>query len=591
MGNCRVQAETKKSSTLPSPTSTLERSHLLQRNPDENDRETIQTKSCGYSGQTSTLPLGHSFGQVSAQDFSVPIQPKLTIGQPNDPYEQEADRVADEVMQMPDPKAMEQGLVMRSSKSLVQRNCAGCEEKEIMQMQRLYSSTIINSTHQGNKIENRLNNSKGSGSSLSPEVRTFMEPRFGVNFGHVNIHTDSEAVQLNRALGAQAFAYGSDIYFGAGTLPANNHLTAHELTHVVQQTSRFQTPVIQNTLGVQQNYLSGEEHPIVRRDEDKTVPAIQRKVDDGHDLRSSRFHGDKQLERTFDGEQYIAYGSSGEHVVKLQQALVDIGFELPKYGVDGLFRGETKSAVVEFQQNFGLKVDGIVGTETLGVLDDIFSSKNGGEEVLDEKDTDVLDGDSGEGPTFPVGEYSISQTEHGLNDNVSQEKIQLAPLNPPPTTAKPSSISKITINLKAQQLSVLLGDGKSRGPFPISSGKGCPNTEKDPCPNNIGVYCTPSGDSFEVEGLGGKDYTSSQGDKMAYYVAFVSARGIGIHNSQTVTGAPQSHGCVRVSLETAKFIHDNVTKQTIIKVEGKAPTTPWKKNKEKAKKSHKECFK
>ncbi|MEW6417504.1 MAG: hypothetical protein AB1480_05205 [Nitrospirota bacterium] len=31
------------------------------------------------------------------------IQPKLTIGQPNDIYEQEADRIADQVMQMPDP--------------------------------------------------------------------------------------------------------------------------------------------------------------------------------------------------------------------------------------------------------------------------------------------------------------------------------------------------------------------------------------------------------------------------------------------------------------------------------------------------------
>jgi hypothetical protein len=41
---------------------------------------------------------------------------------------------------------------------------------------------------------------------------------------------------MNRELGAQAFTYGSDIYFGAGKSPGNNELTAHELTHVIQQT-------------------------------------------------------------------------------------------------------------------------------------------------------------------------------------------------------------------------------------------------------------------------------------------------------------------------------------------------------------------
>jgi hypothetical protein len=43
---------------------------------------------------------------------------------------------------------------------------------------------------------------------------------------------------MNKELGAQAFAHGSDIYFGAGKSPGNNELTAHELTHVVQQTGR-----------------------------------------------------------------------------------------------------------------------------------------------------------------------------------------------------------------------------------------------------------------------------------------------------------------------------------------------------------------
>ncbi|NJM21975.1 MAG: DUF4157 domain-containing protein [Richelia sp. SM1_7_0] len=82
----------------------------------------------------------------------------------------------------------------------------------------------------GGNIENQLNSSKGGGSSLPDEVRNFMEPRFGVDFSNVKVHTDSEAVQMSRDLGAQAFTYGSDVYFGAGKSPGNNELTAHELT-------------------------------------------------------------------------------------------------------------------------------------------------------------------------------------------------------------------------------------------------------------------------------------------------------------------------------------------------------------------------
>jgi hypothetical protein len=63
-----------------------------------------------------------------------------------------------------------------------------------------------------------------------------MEPRFGVDFSHVRVHTGSDAMHMNRDVGAQAFTHGSDIYFGTGRSPSNLELTAHELTYVVQQT-------------------------------------------------------------------------------------------------------------------------------------------------------------------------------------------------------------------------------------------------------------------------------------------------------------------------------------------------------------------
>src|SRR6266508_3434027 len=60
------------------------------------------------------------------------IQAKLTVSQPGDQYEQEADRVADQVMRMPDhtaPATVRPGDLPQISR--LQRMCAQCEEEEI----------------------------------------------------------------------------------------------------------------------------------------------------------------------------------------------------------------------------------------------------------------------------------------------------------------------------------------------------------------------------------------------------------------------------------------------------------------------------
>jgi outer membrane protein OmpA-like peptidoglycan-associated protein len=101
----------------------------------------------------------------------------------------------------------------------------------------------------GETIEHQLSTTKGQGSPLPTDVRAFMEPRFGTDFSQVRVHTDGAALQMNRDLSAQAFTYGQDVYFGAGKSPAKDDLTAHELTHVVQQTGTAQTKRIQRAIG------------------------------------------------------------------------------------------------------------------------------------------------------------------------------------------------------------------------------------------------------------------------------------------------------------------------------------------------------
>ncbi|SDI86294.1 N-acetylmuramoyl-L-alanine amidase [Natribacillus halophilus] len=64
----------------------------------------------------------------------------------------------------------------------------------------------------------------------------------------------------------------------------------------------------------------------------------------------------------------ISAGDQGDHVEELQQRLVDLGYSLPQFGVDGIFGSETSGAVRRFQQDAGIGVDGIPGPETHGAL-------------------------------------------------------------------------------------------------------------------------------------------------------------------------------------------------------------------------------
>ncbi|MEA3323828.1 MAG: DUF4157 domain-containing protein [Euryarchaeota archaeon] len=188
--------------------------------------------------------FGHDFSRVRVHnDAPKMIQTKLTIGQSNDRYEQEADRVADAVMRMPEPRLQRQA--EPEEEELVQSKLAADaeyfiqrqvdeeeEEEEFLQTKELtgHNAGITPA------IESRINVTRGGGQPLPESTCAFFEPRFGHDFSQVRVHSDSEAVQMNRELNAQAFTYKQDIYFGMGRFPGTNVLTAHELAHVAQQT-------------------------------------------------------------------------------------------------------------------------------------------------------------------------------------------------------------------------------------------------------------------------------------------------------------------------------------------------------------------
>lgn len=150
-----------------------------------------------------------------------PLRQKLAISQPGDEFEREADRVAAQVMKMPDQPG-NRALRKTGDNPLVQRRAAASSGTTAG-----YAPPIVHDVL------------AQPGQPLDATARTFFEPRFGHDFSRVRVHADAQAAESAKAVNAIAYTVGSDIAFAAGQYRAGTieglRLLAHELTHVVQQ--------------------------------------------------------------------------------------------------------------------------------------------------------------------------------------------------------------------------------------------------------------------------------------------------------------------------------------------------------------------
>jgi len=89
----------------------------------------------------------------------------------------------------------------------------------------------------GGEIQQRIDSMRGAGSSVPDGIRRQMEAATGSNLGGVRVHEGPEANTLNHQLTAKAFTTGQDIFLRDDQSPADSELMAHELAHVVQQSS------------------------------------------------------------------------------------------------------------------------------------------------------------------------------------------------------------------------------------------------------------------------------------------------------------------------------------------------------------------
>lgn len=182
--------------------------------------------------------------QALKSDGSLPgsIQGRLIISQPGDKYEQEADRIADQVMQMP---ASEVGTTMPSITPI-----------QTQSAQRDTSSrdvpTVTPSVQA--KIEGLQ---RSGGEPLPKSIRDFMEPRLGQDLGAIRIHRNLTANDVAGELQARAFVVRNHIIFGREQFHfsngVNDPLLTHELVHTLQQKSSS------NHMAVQRFPIGGSE--------------------------------------------------------------------------------------------------------------------------------------------------------------------------------------------------------------------------------------------------------------------------------------------------------------------------------------------
>jgi hypothetical protein len=221
------------------------REEEIERDKGKDENELLQTN---FSGESAALPLQR---QITTEEKEPePVQTKSLI-QRGISAEEDRDKIqtkpltaANTFVQRQtenneEPKDEETPIqtkfLTETYGGRLQRQSA-TEEEETESIQTKSGTSLSGSFDAGKDVESRLSQSKGQGSPLPDHLRSYMEPRFGADFSHVRIHTGSNAAQMNRDVSAQAFTHGSDIYYGAGSSPTNLELTAHELTHVVQQT-------------------------------------------------------------------------------------------------------------------------------------------------------------------------------------------------------------------------------------------------------------------------------------------------------------------------------------------------------------------
>jgi hypothetical protein len=189
----------------------------------------------GTSSNTAAPALSgltHDFGRIPLHAAPLGPQTKLKVSTPGDEYEQEADRVAAQVMRAPDAR-LQRACACGGDCSKCKSAGKDDEHKHVMRARANNAAESVSVAPQS--VDEVLG---APGRPMDSATRDFFEPRFGHDFSRVRVHTDVAASRSAQTLGARAYTVGSHIVFGEAFephTPSGRSLLAHELVHVIQQ--------------------------------------------------------------------------------------------------------------------------------------------------------------------------------------------------------------------------------------------------------------------------------------------------------------------------------------------------------------------
>jgi hypothetical protein len=211
----------------------------------EKAEKTQEAPASGSARQSTPLLAQNAFGLTDIQQAAGNLavmqllrtgvaQGKLTVNQPGDIHEQEADKVAERVVSS-DATNIAQKQCTCGGQIGAGGECPQCNAGNLPVQRKAISAGAPAAASTVLPDILRF----GAGRSLDASSRGLMESHLGFGFGDVRVHTGEEAAESAKAINARAYTIGRDVVFGKGEYePATSdgkRLLAHELTHVVQQ--------------------------------------------------------------------------------------------------------------------------------------------------------------------------------------------------------------------------------------------------------------------------------------------------------------------------------------------------------------------
>lgn len=285
----------------------------------------VQLKALGSSGETAQI---HRAEDKKEEDQKVQrkseaekdkVQKKTQNPEEEEKVQKKENKEEEKVQKKSDDQEKEEKIQKKEEKKDEEKVMKKEEEKdkkEESKLQRKETSAAPKAA-----AGNYISSMNGKGNQLPADANAFFSSRMGSDFSDVKVHTDREAAESAKELNAKAYTVQNNIVFNEGQFDTETSegkkLLAHELTHVMQQTT-------------DNKKVQTQAAPLLTPAQETAAIQFNRRNYDGRSIRIIQ----------------IITGS----------------------GIDGSFGSASARAVAAFQQANGVNINGQVDEATLNAM-------------------------------------------------------------------------------------------------------------------------------------------------------------------------------------------------------------------------------